>query len=284
MQNSRVESTKFPANSRWIPSKGLRKNGTPLVMGILNVTPDSFYDGSRSVLLNEILERTKKILEDGATLLDLGAYSSRPGADHVSEEEEIRRIVPVVKALRREFPSAFFSVDTFRAAVADAVLSEGANMINDISAGNIEPGLIDVVARHEAPYVLMHMRGTPQTMQQFTSYENLTVEVYQFLQDKIIELEAKGVREIIVDPGFGFSKTIEQNYDLLHHFDRFKDLNKPLLAGLSRKSMIYKKLGISPQEALPGTLALNAVALSRGADILRVHDIAEHVELLQLFS
>lgn len=157
-------------------------------------------------------------------------------------------------------------------------------MINDISAGNIEPGLIDVVARHEAPYVLMHMRGTPQTMQQFTSYENLTVEVYQFLQDKIIELEAKGVREIIVDPGFGFSKTIEQNYDLLHHFDRFKDLNKPLLAGLSRKSMIYKKLGISPQEALPGTLALNAVALSRGADILRVHDVAEHVELVQLFS
>lgn len=282
MQNSRVESTKFPANSRWIPGEGLRKNGLPLIMGIVNITPDSFYDGSRSLVLKEILDRVKKMLEDGAAILDLGAYSSRPGAQHISEELETQRILPVVRAIRSEFPEAYLSVDTFRASVANAVLSEGANMINDISAGAMDPLLLEVVARHRIPYVLMHMRGTPQNMQEHSDYADVVEEVYSFLAAKIEELEARGIQEIIVDPGFGFSKTIAQNYTLLQHFDRFQALGKPLLAGLSRKSMIYKKLNISPQEALPGTLALNTLALSRGADILRVHDVAEHSQLVRL--
>ena len=254
----------------------------PVVMGIVNITPDSFYGGSRSTFLPDILERVKVLLTDGASIIDLGAYSSRPGAMDVSVAEEMDRIVPVIRALRKEFPEAILSVDTFRSAVAQAVLDEGVDMINDISACTIDPQLAEVVAAFRVPYVLMHMRGTVQTMQENTDYTDLVGEMLGFFEAKIIELQAAGIEQIIIDPGFGFSKTIEQNHALLQSIDRFQDLEKPILLGVSRKSMIYRKLGITPEEALHGTIALQAIGLSKGASILRTHDVAAARQTIEL--
>lgn len=284
MQNSSVESTKFPVKNSLKFGERVLDLSHPVVMGIVNITPDSFYGGSRSTFLPEILERVKVLLMEGASIIDLGAYSSRPGAVDISVDEEILRIVPVVRAIRKEFPEVILSVDTFRSQVAQAVLEEGADMINDISACSIDPKLAEVVAAFGVPYVLMHMRGTPRTMQDHTNYTDLVGEIYDFFQTKIEELEAAGIEQIVVDPGFGFSKTIEQNFVLLHSIDRFQNLGKPILLGVSRKSMIYRKLGITPEDALPGTIALQAIGLSKGVSILRSHDVAAAHQTIELLS
>jgi len=284
MQNSSVESTKFPVKNRLKFGDRVLDLSLPVVMGIVNVTPDSFYGGSRSTFLPDILERVKVLLTEGASIIDLGAYSSRPGAIDISVDEEVDRIVPVVVALRKEFPEAILSVDTFRSTVAQAVLDQGANMINDISACSIDPKLASVVAAFRVPYVLMHMRGTPQTMHENTIYTDLAGEIHDFFEAKIKELEAAGIDQIIVDPGFGFSKTMAQNYALLNAIDHFHNLGKPILLGVSRKSMIYRKLGITPEEALPGTIALQAIGLSKGVSILRSHDVAAARQTIALLS
>ncbi len=255
---------------------------SPKIMGILNLTPDSFYDGGKYIDENAILHQTEKMLNEGATFLDVGAYSSRPGANAVSVDEELERIVPVVKLLAHKFPEAILSIDTFRSEVAAACLIEGAAIINDISAGVLDHKMLNVVAMYKAPYIMMHMKGTPQNMQQQTGYENLLEEILYYFSERISKAREHQLNDIIIDVGFGFSKTLEQNYELLQNLDLFKSLNLPILAGLSRKSMIYKALGGSPEDALNGTTALNMVALQKGAHILRVHDVAEAMECVRL--
>lgn len=284
MQNSKFEDTIFPSTQTIVAGDKLLDLSTPVVMGIVNITPDSFYRGSRSQTLTTILERVKVMLMDGATILDIGGYSSRPGADNISIEEEIQRIQPVIEAISKEFPEALISIDTFRSEVAEVALQSGAHIINDISGFSIDEKIADVAAQYNVPYILMHMRGTPQTMQSLTDYDHLFLDLSKYYSEKIHLLRNKGVKDIILDPGFGFSKTLEQNHDLLKHLDFFHHLGCPILAGLSRKSMIYKKLNITPEESLPGTIALNAIALDRGAHILRVHDVKEAVDLVRLMS
>ena len=258
---------------------------TPRVMGILNVTPDSFYDGGR-YFQNEqrVLQQTEKMLSEGATFLDIGGYSSRPGAEEVSVEEEKRRVVENVALVTKHFPEAYVSVDTFRAEVAREAVAAGAGMVNDISGGELDPQMFDTIAELQVPYILMHMRGTPQTMQGFTTYENLVVDVLDDLQRKMARLRTLNVKDIIVDPGFGFAKTIDQNYTLLKNLSVFLTLGAPLLAGLSRKSMIYRRLNIGVEAAGNGTTALNTLALINGAGILRVHDVKEAVEAIKLVA
>lgn len=256
----------------------------PKVMAILNITPDSFYSGSRVSNEAEILERVKNMLNDGADILDVGGYSTRPGADNISEAEEMDRIAPVIAAIHQTFPDAIISIDTFRSNVARTALECGASIINDISGFEIDPDIADVAAENNVPYILMHMRGTPQTMTSQTNYDNLIMDIASYFSKKIQVLQDKGVKDIIIDPGFGFSKTIEQNYQLLEEMEILSFLNKPILLGISRKSMIYKKLGIKPEEALNGTIALNAIGLSKGANILRVHDVKEAVDLIRLLA
>lgn len=256
----------------------------PIVMGILNITPDSFYDGGFHNDEMRMLERVGHMLTDGATIIDIGGYSTRPGAKDVSEKEELERVVPAVKAIMREYPDAYISVDTFRASVAEAAVSEGAVMINDISAGSLDGKMFATVAKLKVAYVLMHMRGNPQTMQTLTGYENLLLEVIDFFQKKVSELRELNVKDIIIDPGFGFAKTIDQNYDLLKHLNYFRMLNLPVLAGMSRKSMIYKKLNTTSEHALNGTTALNSIALMNRVSILRVHDVSEAMEAITLFK
>ncbi len=255
---------------------------TPRVMGIINCTPDSFYSGSRSMNIDDILARVKDMLKSGADILDIGGYSSRPGAEEVSIEEEIERVVPVISAIRNQFPKAIISLDTFRAEVAEEGLKNGADLINDISGFSIDPKLVDVVVKYKVPYILMHMRGTPQTMQELTDYDNLYKDLVMYFSEKIDYLTKKGVRDILIDLGFGFSKTLEQNHELMQSLEHFQVLNKPILLGISRKSMIYKKLGITAEDSLPGTIALNAIGLSKGASILRVHDVKEAADLIRL--
>lgn len=254
----------------------------PQVMGILNVTPDSFFDGGNHDGLEAAVFQAKKMLDEGATIIDIGGYSSRPGAEHVSEQEELKRVLPVVEAIVSDFPEAIISVDTFRANVAKEVIGKGAHIINDISGGTIEPEIMKVTAEANAYYVMMHMRGTPQTMQQFTNYSNVAEDVVNELSDRLKLYP--DTSKVILDPGFGFSKTLEQNYELLKHLDLLQELGCPILAGVSRKSMIYKLLDCLPQEALNATTALNMVALQKGASILRVHDVKEAVECVKLNS
>lgn len=251
-------------------------------MGILNITPDSFFDGGRYRDEQVILKRTDQMLQDGATLIDVGAYSSRPGASHVTEEEEISRITPIVELLLKNFPQIILSIDTFRARVAHECLERGAAMINDISAGKMDPDMMATVGKYQVPYIMMHMKGTPQTMQQETLYENLTNDILFYFSERVAAARAFKINDIIVDPGFGFAKTVEQNYELLNKMDLLQILELPILAGLSRKSMIYKILGTNAQGALNGTTALNMVALNRGASILRVHDVKEAMECIKL--
>jgi dihydropteroate synthase len=257
---------------------------TPCVMGILNITPDSFFEGSRVTTEKAILNQAEKMLSEGAAMLDIGGYSSRPGAEHISEAEETERAVSAIKLIHTHFPSAILSIDTFRSSVARQAVSEGASIINDISAGELDNAMFETVANLGVPYIAMHMRGTPQTMKTLTEYNNLITEVASYFSEKINTLHQLGVKDIIIDPGFGFAKTIEQNFQLLSHLDYYRLLHKPILAGLSRKSMIWKTLNTTPEHALNGTTALNMVALQKGATILRVHDVKEAVEVIKLYG
>lgn len=256
---------------------------TPQVMGILNITPDSFYAGSRNQTAQEISERANRILEEGAGIIDIGAYSSRPNAENISPEEEMRRLRMALEILNKEHPDAIISVDTFRADVAAMCVEEfGVAIINDIAAGEMDPHMFDTVARLNVPYIMMHMQGTPQTMQTTPHYDNLIKEIFLYFAAKIEQLHAKGVKDIILDPGFGFGKTVAHNYELLNQLQEFSLFEMPVLVGVSRKSMIYKLLGGTPFEALNGTTALNTISLLKGANILRVHDVKEAVETVKI--
>ncbi|MDX5480259.1 MAG: dihydropteroate synthase, partial [Hymenobacteraceae bacterium] len=256
----------------------------PLVMGILNVTPDSFYSGSRLSTLEEVVKRAGSMLADGADLLDLGGYSSRPGAADVPDQEELDRVVPAVEAILSAFPQAVISVDTFRAKVAEEAVRAGASIINDISGGNLDETMFETVARLQVPYILMHMRGTPQTMGSLAQYEDVVTEVIDELQVQVGRLRQLGVKDIILDPGFGFAKTVAHNFELLNRLDELRIFELPVLAGMSRKSMVYKTLDIEQADALTGTIAVNTIALMKGADILRVHDVKETKQTVQLYK
>jgi len=282
MQNSKVEVTKFPRNTSIRVRDILFDLSTPVVMGIVNVTPDSFYAGSRTTEGN-LLSIVEKMLKEGMKIVDIGGYSSRPGAKVITIEEEISRVIPTIKAIKKAFPELIISLDTFCSEVAEKGILAGADIINDISGFSIDPKMVDIVAKYKIPYVLMHMRGTPETMQTLTDYESIFNEMIAYFSEKIDILQKAGVNDIIVDPGFGFSKTIDQNYHLLDHLDDLLILGKPLLAGLSRKSMIYKRMNTQPDDkkTLDGTIILNKIALQKGASILRVHDVREAVELIK---
>ena len=257
---------------------------TPQVMGILNVTPDSFYSGSRVVQTEEAYKKAERMLSEGASLLDIGGHSTRPGADAVSEEEEIKRVLPVVEMLQKRFPKAILSIDTFRASVARQAVEAGAHIINDIAGGNLDTAMFETVASLNVPYILMHSRGTPQTMKSLNHYDHLVTDIVRELQAKIYQLQQLGVKDIVADMGFGFAKNADQNYILLRELKTFQLLNVPLLIGLSRKSMIWRKLDITPDQSLNGTTVLNTVALMNGADILRVHDVKEAIEAVKLIQ
>ena len=257
----------------------------PRVMTIVNVTPDSFYDGSRSFTEEEIERHVVRAIEEGADMLDVGGYSSRPNADDVAVDEEIARVGRAMKVIRRVCPEMVVSIDTFRAEVVRRIVDEwGACIVNDISAGELDPEMITTVARLGLPYVAMHMRGTPTTMQSMTDYSDIVEEVRTYFVQKLSELRAAGIEDIVIDPGFGFAKTLEQNYQLMSGLHRLNDLGAPMLVGISRKSMIYKLLGSTPAEALNGTTALHLEALRQGAKILRVHDTREAVEVIKIYN
>ena len=258
---------------------------TPMVMGILNVTPDSFYAESRKQTDDDIRQRVRQIRDEGAGMIDIGAYSSRSGADDVSPQEEMERLARGLQIIRQEWPEAIISVDTFRAEVARRCVEEyGADIINDISGGQLDDAMFQTVADLQVPYILMHMLGTPQTMQQAPHYDHLVAEMLSYFAHRIEQLRLLGVKDIILDPGFGFAKTLEHNYQLMHHLTDFHALGLPLLVGISRKSMIYRLLDTTPQEALNGTTVLNTMALERGAHILRVHDVRPAVEAVRIVS
>ena len=254
----------------------------PKVMGIINITPDSFYSGSRSNTEKEILKTAERMLKEGANFLDLGAYSSRPGADDIPVEEELKRMLPAVEAILKEYPEALLSIDTFRARVAEESIKAGAAMINDISAGNLDKNMLKIIAKYQVPYIMMHMKGTPQNMKDLNQYDDLLHEVLFYFSERIKAARELGINDIIIDPGFGFAKNIEQNFELLSKLELFQNLELPLLVGVSRKSMIWKKLNISADEALNGTTVLNTAALLKGANILRVHDVKEAMESIKL--
>lgn len=257
---------------------------TPKVMGIINVTPDSFYDGGATTLESEIISQASQMLEQGATFLDVGGYSSRPGATDITEKQEINRVVPAIEAIIREFPRALISIDTFRSNVAKQAIKAGACIVNDISAGKLDPKMLQTIGELQIPYCMMHMRGTPQTMKTLTEYQNITKQVLFYFSERVAAARAHNINDIIVDPGFGFAKTTEQNFELLNHLELFETLDLPILAGVSRKSMVYKTLDISAKEALNGTTALHMVALQKGARILRVHDVKPAKECVTLFK
>ena len=254
----------------------------PKVMGIINITPDSFYSGSRSISEKEILSNAQKMLSEGADFLDLGAYSSRPGADNITIDEELSRMLPAIELVLNEFPETMLSIDTFRAEVAEKSIHAGAAVINDISAGKLDENMLSIIAKYQVPYIMMHMKGTPQTMKNLNQYEDLTADILFYFSERIKAAREKGINDIIIDPGFGFAKDIDQNFELLSRLELFQNLELPLLIGVSRKSMIWKKLKISADEALNGTTVLNTTALLKGANILRVHDVKEAVECIKL--
>lgn len=255
----------------------------PVVMGILNLTPDSFYGGSRLSNEDAVLRRAEEMISDGASILDVGGQSTRPNSERISAEEELKRVVPAMEALHKNFPGQLLSVDTFYATVAKEAVDAGASLVNDVSAGTIDPNLLPTVAGLRVPYVLMHMRGNPQTMQQNPTYENVTLDVFDALSFKIKELESTGINDVIVDPGFGFGKTIQHNFQLLRELSFFRQLERPLMVGLSRKATVYKTLRTSAEKALNGTTVLHTIALLNGANILRVHDVKEAREAVQLY-
>jgi dihydropteroate synthase len=256
----------------------------PRAMGILNLTPDSFYDGGKYKSAAEILGQVEKMLNEGATFIDIGAYSSRPGAIHISQEEELSRLLPVLQLTIREFPDALISIDTFRSHVASEAIQSGACMINDISGGSLDENMFSVIAKLQVPYILMHMVGTPQNMQQNVHYENLIKDIIFYFSQKVFELRKLGVNDIILDPGFGFSKTIDQNFELLQKLELFSGMDLPVLVGLSRKSMLYKIFDRDANSALNATTSANTIALMKGAGILRVHDVREAMETITIFE
>ena len=255
----------------------------PKIMGILNITSDSFYDGGQHDTVDQALLHVDKMLEQGADIIDIGAQSSRPGIVLNTLEKERDRILPIVLAINKRFPETVLSIDTFRAAVANDCIEAGAHIINDISGGDMDSAMFQTVADLQVPYILMHMRGLPENMQQHTQYNDMVTDVAVDLGNKVARLRQLGVKDIILDPGFGFAKTIDQNYELLYRVGELHYMGLPILGGISRKSMIYKKLGISPKESLPGTIALNTLLLERGVQILRVHDVKEAKQLVTLF-
>jgi dihydropteroate synthase len=276
----------FPEKPRYINTGGQLLNlEIPKVMGILNITPDSFYKGSRYSTDEEILSTATRMLEDGADILDVGGYSSRPGAEDISIEKEGDRVLKAVKLISRELPEAIISVDTFRADIArEAVVECGAHMINDISGGDADSKMFSIVEKLNVPYIMMHMKGDPRTMQNKPVYEDVVADILKWFGERIFKLKSAGLKDIIIDPGFGFGKTIDHNFELLRRLGDLSITGLPVLVGISRKSMIWKTLNISADEALNGTTALNAIALFNGADILRVHDVKEAVQTVRLIS
>ncbi|WP_317163736.1 dihydropteroate synthase [Psychroflexus maritimus] len=253
-------------------------------MGVLNITPDSFYDGGRYKDSKSVLLQAEKMISEGVDFIDLGAYSSRPGAKNIDENTEKSRLLPILEELVKEFPQTPYSIDTFRSSVAEEALNLGAALINDISAGKLDDQMMATVAKYKVPYVMMHMLGTPQNMQELNSYENIINTINYYFSSQIKKARALGIADIILDPGFGFAKNSHQNFEILHSLNLFKNFEVPLLVGLSRKSMIYRNLGITPSEALNGTSVLNTIAILKGASILRVHDVKEAKEVIELCS
>ena len=254
----------------------------PKIMGILNITPNSFFDGGKYSDDNSVLQRVEKMLVDGATFIDAGAYSSKPNAEFVSENEEVSRLLPVIDLVLKHFPETLISVDTFRATVAKKAIENGACIINDISAGSLDENMMQTVAKLQVPYIMMHMKGNPQTMQSLAQYENIVKEMMFYFSEKIAQARSFGINDLIVDTGFGFAKTLEQNFEVMNKLDLFEMLELPLLVGISRKSMVYKTLETSAEFALNGTTVLNTIALQKGAKILRVHDVKEAMECVKL--
>ena len=279
-----MQSKIFSANKTLNVGGRLLDLSQPKVMGILNVTPDSFYDGNKFKDDRAILAHVEKMLTEGADFIDVGGYSTRPGAEEISIDEELKRTIPAVKLIAKNFPESLISVDTFRSSVAKEAVDAGAIMVNDISGGALDEKMFSTVASLNVPYVLMHIRGTPQTMTKETNYDNLIKDIIDYFHFKVFQLQNLGVKDIIIDPGFGFAKTAEQNFELLNKLDYFQILGRPILAGLSRKSMIWRTLNSDPEGALNGTTALNSIALMRGASILRVHDVREAKETVLLMQ
>ena len=257
---------------------------SPKVMGILNITPNSFYDGGKFTAENQILVQVEKMILEGATFIDIGAYSSKPNAKFVSETEEISRIIPVLELILNKFPETIISIDTFRSEVAKICIENGAAIINDISAGNLDEKMWEIIAKFNVPYIMMHMKGNPKTMQSLTNYENIVKEILIYFSEKIAKARSLGINDLIIDPGFGFAKTLEQNFEVLQKLELFQMLDLPILAGISRKSMIYKTLETNAENALNGTTVLNTIALTKGAKILRVHDVKEAMECVDLYQ
>ncbi|HKM92396.1 MAG TPA: dihydropteroate synthase [Prolixibacteraceae bacterium] len=281
-----------PSDKKYFRCKNsIRYNGhlvnlsRPLVMGILNITTDSFYDGGRHIQIDDALTYVAKMIVDGAAIIDIGACSTRPGAKPVSEAEELNRLLPLIEKIRKQFPNIILSVDTFRAKIAKTVVEEfGDIIINDISGGQMDPEMFETIARLKVPYVLMHMQGSPQNMQLSPHYNNVTKEVIKTLSEGVYRLHELGVADVIIDPGFGFGKTLEHNFELFNHLDAFRFFELPLLVGISRKSMIYKLLDTNPENSLNGTTVLNTYALQAGASILRVHDVKPAVEAVTIYE
>ena len=257
---------------------------TPKVMGILNITPNSFYDGGKFDEENKIVLQVEKMISEGATFIDVGAYSSKPNSEFVSETEEISRIIPVLELILNKFPETIISIDTFRSEVARICIQNGAAIINDISAGNLDDKMWATIAKYNVPYIMMHMKGNPKTMQSLANYDNIIKEILIYFSEKIAKARNLGINDLIIDPGFGFAKTLEQNFEVLQKLELFQMLDLPILAGISRKSMIYKTLETNAENALNGTSVLNTIALTKGAKILRVHDVKEAVECVNLYQ
>ena len=256
----------------------------PKVMGILNVTPNSFFDGGKHSDAEAILFQVEKMLQEGTTFIDVGGYSSKPNAEFVSEQEELNRVLPIVQLILNRFPETLLSIDTFRSSVAKACLENGAAMINDISAGKLDDKMLETIANFQVPYCMMHLRGTPETMQTLTNYDFIVKEMLFYFSERVAAARALGINDLIIDPGFGFAKTTEQNFEVLQKLELFQTFELPILVGFSRKSMIYKTLNSNASEALNGTTVLNTLGLSKGAKILRVHDVKEAVECVKLFE
>jgi dihydropteroate synthase len=256
----------------------------PVVMGILNLTPDSFYSRSRVQEVEQVLQRAGQMIDEGATILDFGGQSTRPGSNRISAKEELQRVLPAIKAIKEKYPSTFLSIDTYHSTVAKEAVAAGADMVNDISAGEMDMQMLSTVAALNVPYIAMHMKGTPETMQQNANYEDVTKEVVDYFIQKTEACKNAGIKDIIIDPGFGFGKTIEHNFQLLKKLEVFEIFNVPVMAGLSRKSTIYKTLQLSPEESLNGTTVLNTIAISKGASILRVHDVKEAMQVINLYE
>lgn len=282
-----MQNTAFSTNKTLNLAGQLVALTEPKIMGILNVTPDSFYDGGRYNDEKAVLEKVEQMFVEGAIFIDIGGYSSRPGAPDVTEKEELERVLPAVRSIARNFPSLFISIDTFRSNVAKAAIENGASLVNDISGGALDDRMFQTIAALRVPYIVMHMKGNPQNMMSNAHYDDLAGEVLKYFDEKVHQLREYGIKDVIIDPGFGFAKTRQHNFELLQQLDLLRMVGKPILAGLSRKSMIWKTLGIDPEDALNGTTVLNTIALLKGVDILRVHDVKEArqaVRLLEAFQ